>query len=88
MLMKPRVPCSLSVPWLGDPTASRGLAPAVRPGVAEGKYRVRIVLSDDDPEARRRAAQTVHPRFLQFQASGLTIQVPSRDRVNLALSRQ
>ena len=63
-------------------------AGTVRPGAAEGKYRVRLVLSDDDPEARRRAARTVHPRYLQFQAAGLSLQVPSKDLVTLALSKQ
>jgi hypothetical protein len=57
-------------------------------GAVEGAYRVRIVLSDDDPEARRRAAQALHPRFLQFDSSGLSIQVPNNDPVTVVLSRQ
>ncbi len=57
-------------------------------GAAEGSYRVRIVLSDDDPGARRRAAQALHPRFLQFDSSGLSIQVPNNDPVTVVLSRQ
>jgi len=57
-------------------------------GAVEGAYRVRIVLSDDDPEARRRAAQALHPRFLQFDSSGLSIQVPNNDPVAVVVSRQ
>jgi hypothetical protein len=62
-------------------------AGSVQQGAAAGTYRVRIVLSEDDPEARRRAAQLLHPRFLQFQTSGLTIQVPSNGPPTLALSK-
>ncbi len=57
-------------------------------GAAEGAYRVRVVLSDDDAEARRRAAEALHPRFLQFDSSGLSIRVPSNAPVTLTLSKQ
>ena len=47
-------------------------AGVLQSGAAEGKYRVRVALSDDDPEARNRATQAVNPRFLTFDSSGLS----------------
>lgn len=59
----------------------------VRKGTQEGTYKVRIVLNDDDPKARRRAAQAIAPRYLKFDTSGLTIQVPSEE-VNLEVRKK
>jgi hypothetical protein len=63
-------------------------AGVLQSGAAEGKYRVRVALSDDDPEARNRATQAVNPRFLAFDSSGLSFQVPTDAPVTLQLSRQ
>ena len=46
-------------------------------GAQAGAYLVRVVLNDDDPAGRRRSSQTIAARFLDFQASGLTLEVPS-----------
>ena len=51
-------------------------AGVLQSGAAEGKYRVRVALSDDDPDARSRFAQAVHPRFLTFDASGCPSRCP------------
>jgi hypothetical protein len=61
---------------------------SLRPGAVEGRYRVRVALADDDVEARKQAAQALHPRYLDFEKSGLSIQVPGDDPVSLPLSRQ
>ncbi len=62
-------------------------AGAVRKGAFEGKYQARIVLSDDDPQSRARAAKAIHARYLQFDTSGLTFQVPAKEAVVLRVSR-
>ena len=62
-------------------------AGVLKSGAAEGRYRVRVALSDDDPEARRQAAQALHPRFLTFDSSGLSFDVPTAAPVVLPLSR-
>jgi hypothetical protein len=55
-------------------------------GAQEGRYQARIILSDDDPDLRRRAAKALAPRFLQFQTSGLSFQVPTPEDVTLQLA--
>ena len=52
-------------------------------GARAGAYLVRIVLSDDDAPARRRAAQAIAARYLDFQTSGLTFEVPASGPINL-----
>jgi hypothetical protein len=59
----------------------------IRPGAMAGKYVVRLVLGDDDPELRKRAAQAVNKRFLNTETSGLSISVPASGDVTLSLSR-
>lgn len=39
----------------------------IHKGVLQGKYKARVVLSDDDPAQRQVARATVNPRFLKFQ---------------------
>lgn len=63
------------------------LAGQIRPGALAGKYAVRLVLGDDDPDSRQRAAQAVNQRFLNTQTSGLSISVPNSGDVTLSLSR-
>jgi hypothetical protein len=55
-------------------------------GAPEGTYRVRIVPSDEGRAAGRRRA-ALAPRFLRFETSGLTLQVPPEGTVTLPLSR-
>src|SRR5215203_2325096 len=57
----------------------------VRKGAVAGTYKVRVILTDDDPAARKRAAKAVHPKALKFETSGLTLQVPAADEVRLEL---
>jgi hypothetical protein len=56
-------------------------------GAREGNYRARIILSDDDRASLRRSAQALHPRFLQFQTSGVSFQVPADGDVTVRLSK-
>jgi hypothetical protein len=59
----------------------------IRNGALEGKYLARIVLSDD-PESRRTAAATINPKFLKFDSSGLTFEVPAKEPVQLQVLRR
>jgi len=61
---------------------------AVHKGVLGGKYLVRVVLSDDDAERRRQAAQAIDPRYFDFNASGWTIDAPTDEIVSLNLIRR
>ncbi len=58
----------------------------IRRGVQEGKYRARIVLSDDDREAHRKAAKAVPAKYLDFKTSGLTVTVPEAAEITLTLT--
>ena len=60
----------------------------IKKGVLEGKYTARIVLADDDPVQRRTAAQTIHPKFLKFESSGLGLEVPAKEPVQLQVLRR
>jgi hypothetical protein len=60
----------------------------VHKGALGGKYLVRVVLSDDDAERRRQAAQAIDPRFFDFNASGWTIDAPTDEIVSLNLIRR
>src|SRR5262245_24715625 len=55
-------------------------------GAQEGKYKVRIVLSDDDPAVKRKARAALAPQYLKFETSGLSFQVPAEGEVVLNLS--
>jgi hypothetical protein len=61
-------------------------AGAIFHGAPEGNYRVRIIIADDDPASRRRAALLVSPRFLDDKTSGLSIDVPTSGEVTIAIS--
>jgi len=61
---------------------------AFREGAFEGKYKARIVLSDDNLEARNRAAQIVPSPYLQFDTSDLKLEVPAKGDVTLPLVRR
>jgi hypothetical protein len=56
-------------------------------GAQAGNYQVRIILADDgDSETQRLRRAALHPRFLQFQTSGLSFQVPTEGDVILKVS--
>jgi hypothetical protein len=55
-------------------------------GARSGKYQVRILLNDDDPKARRHAAKSIAPRYLDFKKSDLTLEVPATSPIVLTLS--
>lgn len=59
----------------------------ITPGTVPGKYLVRIVLADDDPQARQVAAAAINPRYLKFESSGLTVEVPASSAVQLQVMR-
>jgi len=46
-------------------------------GAQPGNYQIRIILNDDDPEARKKALKVIPAKFFQFKTSGLKIQIPS-----------
>lgn len=52
-------------------------------GLPPGKYRLRLILSDDNAEQRRKAAAVIPPRYLQFETSGLWLEVPASDPIVL-----
>lgn len=56
-------------------------------GAREGQYQVRIILADDDPASLRRRYATLATRFLRFQTSGLSLQVPATGDLTLKVSR-
>ena len=60
---------------------------AVRRGALAGKYKARIVLADDDGEARRRAASVLPKKSLQFETSGLAFEVPTAESIQLRISK-
>jgi hypothetical protein len=51
----------------------------IQTGAPEGTYGVRLILSDDDGVK----GPKVSPRYLRFETSGLSIQVPAKDDVKL-----
>lgn len=55
-------------------------------GAPAGSYKVRVILSDDDPARRRQAAKAIARRFLDFEASNLTFDVPSSQEVVFTLA--
>ena len=61
-------------------------AGATSGGAQAGAYLVRIVLSDDDPATRKRAALAIASRYLDFNASGLRIDVPAPTAISLHLT--
>jgi hypothetical protein len=60
----------------------------VLPGAAEGTYKARLVLADDDIAAKKAATKSLHPRYLQFDKSGLVVQVPTAEVVSLKVTRR
>ena len=60
----------------------------VLPGAAEGTYKARIVLADDDLAGKKLAAKSLHPRYFQFEKSGLAVQVPAAEVVSLKVTRR
>lgn len=66
-------------------TLQRG---AVLKGAVEGTYKARIVLADDDISHRNVAAKAIPPRYLQFEKSGLSLQVPTTENVSLKILRR
>jgi hypothetical protein len=57
-------------------------AGVVRQGAREGTYRLRIIL-DDTSASKRRARRAIAPRYLRFETSGLSLQVPAESAVTL-----
>lgn len=57
-------------------------------GALPGSYKARLVLADDDLKERILAAKAIPPRYLQFEKSGLSLQVPAPDAVSLKILRR
>ncbi len=62
-------------------------AGVIRKGAPEGSYQVRIILSDEDKGSWQQAVQAIDPRFLEFQTSDLSFQVPTGE-VTLKVSQR
>lgn len=60
----------------------------VYPGAREGVYKVRLVLSDDDPEARNRLATAIEPSSLSLAKTPWVVQVPTKEPVRISLKRR
>jgi len=58
----------------------------MRKGAREGTYKARIIPTEEDSKSHRRAAQAVARRFLQFETSGLSFQVPTSGDVVLQVT--
>lgn len=54
-------------------------------GAREGVYKVRIIPTEDDRKARRRAVAAIHARYLKFQTTDVTLTVPATDAVAVVL---
>lgn len=55
-------------------------------GAKPGTYEARIVISDDDYEHKKLAAKSINKKYLRFEASGLSVTVPS-SAVTLTISK-
>lgn len=58
----------------------------VLPGAIEGKYQVRILLNDDNRKRQWQAYGALAPRFMKFDESGLSFDVPASGTVTLVLA--
>jgi hypothetical protein len=58
----------------------------LRSGVLEGQYAARIIPKDEDIESREQATQTIDAKYLQFESSGLALEVPIQGEVTFSLS--
>lgn len=50
-------------------------------GAPAGEYRVRLIVSDDDSGHRNDLLAKIDPKFLSFERSGWTVDVPGREVV-------
>jgi hypothetical protein len=56
-------------------------------GALAGRYRVRVVLADEDKD-RRKKGSPIRRQFLDFKTSGLVVTVPTQEPLALAVSRR
>jgi hypothetical protein len=57
----------------------------LRGAVPEGQYTARIIPNDEDEASRKRASRAVAPRYLKFETSDLSLQVPASGEVTLVV---
>lgn len=55
-------------------------------GVQEGKYQVRILRAEEDDDGKKLKKPPIADRFFRFDASRLSLQVPSADEAILSVS--
>lgn len=60
---------------------------ALRQGAIAGKYKLRLVLSDDDSNLRQQAAAVIPDKVFHFDTSGLAIEVPSAEEIQLRITK-
>jgi hypothetical protein len=58
----------------------------LRSGVLAGNYTARIIPNDEDNNSRKLATQAIARRYLQFETSKLTVQVPSSGELSLNIA--
>jgi hypothetical protein len=58
----------------------------LRSGVPEGQYTARIIPNDEDGESQERASKAIGAKYLQFESSGLVLDVPTQSDVTFSLS--
>jgi hypothetical protein len=58
----------------------------IRKGALEGEYKVRFILTDDDPATKRKAAKALAKRYLKTETANLTLQVPVKGDAIVAVS--
>ena len=60
----------------------------IRRGALEGKYVARLVLADDDLRHKQATVAGIDPRYLQFESSGLSLEVPAKIPVQWEVKRR
>jgi hypothetical protein len=74
----------------GDFTVKTLYKGEILEGLPAGKYKVRIALGDESNEgvpSRKGKGNVIHPRFLEFDKSGLSMTAPAND-YTVSLSRK
>jgi hypothetical protein len=57
----------------------------IQKGAPPGDYKVRIIPTEDNPEAARKLSKVMDSSARRFESSGLTLQVPAKGEITLNL---
>lgn len=61
---------------------------AVYSGALAGTYRVRLILSDDNPDVQRKLIKTIDPSSFNLEKTPLVVQVPASDPITISFKRK